>query len=144
MPGFCREDIEWLIKLAEREDLEVIEVSQGEASVTVKRRAKHSASSFSLSLPAPTAKPDEAPQEDLVPVLAPMAGSFYRSPAPGALPFADVGDEVQQGETVCLIEAMKLYNDVVAPCAGRIEKFFVHDGDHVDADQELLLIRRIS
>lgn len=138
------EDIEWLVALAAQESLVELEVSDGESSVLVRCTAAPSPAS-------PAAAPQPAPPEPaapetgtLVAVRAPMAGVFYRGPSPDAPPFADIGDDVQAGETVALIEAMKLYNDIAAPCAGRIERVASADGDHVDADQELLWIRPVG
>jgi len=134
------EDIEWLVALAAREGLAEIAVTDGEASVLVRCPAAPATPAES----AAPARPHETPGESLVPVTAPMAGAFYRAPAPDSPPFVDVGDEVQVGETIALIEAMKLYNDVTAPCSGRVEEILVADGDHVEADQELMLLRPLS
>lgn len=136
------EDIEWLVALATREELLEIEVSDGENSILVRRVAHSLPAPCETKLPsAPPQKKTHPPAESLVAVRAPMSGVFYRSPAPDSPPFVDVGDDVQAGETVALVEAMKLYNDVPAPCSGRVENILVADGDHVEAEQELLLIR---
>jgi acetyl-CoA carboxylase biotin carboxyl carrier protein len=137
------EDIEWLVALAAREGLVEIEVSEGDASVLV-----GCAASAALAGPVTAAESAADPPEHLggalIPVRAPMAGGFYRAPAPDSPPFVDAGDDVQTGETVALIEAMKLYNDIPAPCSGRVERILANDGDHVEADQELMLIRPLG
>jgi biotin carboxyl carrier protein len=138
------EDIEWLVALAAREGLVEIEVSEGDASVLVGCAASAApAGSVTTAREAPV-EPAELLGGGLMPVRAPMPGGFYRAPAPDSPPFVDAGDDVQVGETVALIEAMKLYNDIPAPCSGRVEKILANDGDHVEADQELMLIRPLG
>ena len=133
------EDIRWLVALARREDLVEIEVTEGDASVLVRCAPPAQAAPVHVHSHEPA--PDECSTGTLTPVRAPMAGVFYRSPSPDSPPFADVGDDVQAGETIALIEAMKLYNDIPAPCSGRVERVLASDGDHVEADQELILLR---
>ena len=137
------DDIQWIISLLMSEDLAELEVNVGDQGITVRRDV---ATSALLSAPAGAAEQpvDEGESEGLVPVLAPMAGAFYRSSAPDVPFFVEVPDDVQEGETVALIEAMKLYNDVEAPCGGRIERILVEDASRVAADQQLMLIRPLA
>jgi len=138
------DDIEWLVALAAREGLVEIEVSEGDSSTLVRCAAPAPAPAPAMAA-APTLSEPETPLGlTITAVRAPMGGVFYRSPAPDSPPFVEVGDDVQIGETVALIEAMKLYNDITAPCSGRVERVLASDGDHVDADQELILIRPIG
>lgn len=75
-------------------------------------------------------------------INAPMVGTFYRSPSPGAKPFVSVGQTVHAGETVCIIEAMKLLNEIEAESDGTIVKILVENGDPVEFGQALFEIRR--
>ncbi|MYF64238.1 MAG: acetyl-CoA carboxylase biotin carboxyl carrier protein [Rhodothermaceae bacterium] len=74
------------------------------------------------------------------PVLAPTPGTFYAKPSPDSEPFVQVGDNVSKGQTVCIIEAMKLMNEVESEIAGTVTQILVGDGDPVEYDQPLLLI----
>ena len=78
--------------------------------------------------------------EGLVAVRAPMLGTFYRAPAPGERPFVEVGDKVEPGDTVCLMEVMKLFNSVQAGIAGTVVKIAVENGSMVEHGQALILI----
>ncbi|KAL1566363.1 Biotin carboxyl carrier protein of acetyl-CoA carboxylase 1, chloroplastic [Salvia divinorum] len=69
-----------------------------------------------------------------------MAGNFYRSPAPGAPPFVKVGDKVQKGQVICIIEAMKLMNDIEADHSGTVVEVLVDDGKPVSLDMPLFII----
>src|SRR5690554_2261011 len=71
---------------------------------------------------------------------SPMVGTFYRSPAPGSKPFVEVGQRVKKGETVCIVEAMKMMNQIEADKEGVIEAILVEDGEPVEFDQPLLTI----
>lgn len=73
-------------------------------------------------------------------VVSPMVGTFYASPAPGAKPFAQLGDTVKPGQTVCIIEAMKLMNDISSEVSGRVAQILVQDGQAVEYGQVLMLI----
>jgi acetyl-CoA carboxylase biotin carboxyl carrier protein len=73
-------------------------------------------------------------------VPAPLVGVFYRSPAPGAKPFVEVGDEVVEGQVLCILEAMKLMNEIVSEHSGKIERICVNDGQLVTLHQELFWI----
>ncbi|MBE3583754.1 MAG: acetyl-CoA carboxylase biotin carboxyl carrier protein [Limnochordaceae bacterium] len=80
----------------------------------------------------------DEPQQ--VPVVAPMVGTFYRGPSPDAPPFVEVGSRVTAGQTLCIIEAMKLMNEITAEVAGRVVAILAEDGEPVEYGQTLLLI----
>jgi biotin carboxyl carrier protein len=137
-----KDDILWLIALAEGEGLAELEVRGPDWGVLVRRVSAAPAATAHAVFHAPTPAATAAHVGgELVPIKAPMAGIFYRSSAPDSPPFVEEGDEVQQGETVALIEAMKLYSDVEAPCAGRVDRILAADASRVAADQDLMLIR---
>jgi acetyl-CoA carboxylase biotin carboxyl carrier protein len=95
-------------------------------------------------LAAPAAeKPSAAPVTDeskLITIKAPMIGTFYRSPGPDKPPFVNVGDEIKPGKTLCIIEAMKLFNEIESEVSGRIVKVLVDDAKPVEYDQPLFLV----
>ncbi|MGY1701180.1 acetyl-CoA carboxylase biotin carboxyl carrier protein [Geodermatophilus sp. SYSU D00766] len=90
--------------------------------------------------PEPPAAAPEVP-EGTVPVRAPLVGTFYTAPSPGAEPFVRVGDEVEAGQTLGIVEAMKLMNPIVADAAGVVTEVRVGDAESVEYDQVLLLLR---
>ncbi len=97
--------------------------------------------------PPPTAPPAAPPaREDpnLVAVLSPMVGTFYRAPAPGEAPFVKVGDRIQTGQTVCIIEAMKLMNELEAEVSGEVVEILAENGQPVEFDQPLMRVRADS
>ena len=88
--------------------------------------------------PASAAEPGSGANEDLV--LAPIVGTFYEAPAPDADPFVKVGDRVEVGQTLCIIEAMKLMNEIQAETAGTIKQILVSNAEPVEFDQPLFVI----
>jgi acetyl-CoA carboxylase biotin carboxyl carrier protein len=90
------------------------------------------------STPPPTAA---AARSDLVTLAAPMVGTFYRSSAPGEPPFVEVGSRVRSGQTVCIVEAMKLMNELEAETAGEVVEILVENGTPVEFGQALMRIR---
>ncbi|XP_047969544.1 biotin carboxyl carrier protein of acetyl-CoA carboxylase 2, chloroplastic-like isoform X2 [Salvia hispanica] len=91
--------------------------------------------------PSPAALPAPAkPKSSHPPFKSPMAGNFYRSPAPGAPPFVKVGDKVQKGQVICIIEAMKLMNDIEADQSGTVVEIVAEDGKPVSVDTPLFII----
>jgi acetyl-CoA carboxylase biotin carboxyl carrier protein len=83
---------------------------------------------------------DEPSSNGLVPIASPMVGTFYRSPSPSAPAFVDIGDRIAVGQTVCIIEAMKLMNDMPAEVAGRIVKVCAENGTTVEYGQALFML----
>src|SRR5262249_60325319 len=80
------------------------------------------------------------PASNLKPITSPMVGTFYRAPAPDADPFVEVGDVVSVGQTVCIIEAMKLMNEIEAETKGRVAQILVENAQPVEFGQKLFLI----
>jgi acetyl-CoA carboxylase biotin carboxyl carrier protein len=100
-----------------------------------------------VAAPAPAAAPTpaaEAPaateNSNLIEVKSPMIGTFYRKPSPDKDPFKDVGDSIKEGDVVCVIEAMKLFNEIESEVSGKIVKFLVEDNSPVEYDQPLFLV----
>ena len=83
--------------------------------------------------------PDEG-ADNRIPVLAPLVGTFYESAQPGSKAFAQVGDVVEAGQTVCIVEAMKLMNEVAAAEGGKVAEICVSNGDPVEFDQVLMYL----
>jgi acetyl-CoA carboxylase biotin carboxyl carrier protein len=98
------------------------------------------------STPGPTMQPDDAQgtvagSEDGHTITSPMVGTFYRSPSPDSEPFASTGDTVTVGQTLCIIEAMKIMNEIEADASGEIAEILVQDGDPVEYNQPLIRLR---
>lgn len=100
------------------------------------------ASAAPAAAPAAAAEPAAAPvaAEDTRTINSPMVGTFYRAPSPGAKPFADVGQKVKAGDTVCIIEAMKLLNEIETEYDGVIKEILVENGQPVEFGQPLFVI----
>ncbi len=147
--------IKKLIELLEESNVEELEIKEGEESVRISRGSRSvyaqpmpayyqtaPAAPQATAEPAPTAPP--TPLEPAAPaghsVKSPMVGTFYRSPSPGAAPFIEKGKKINAGDTVCIIEAMKMMNQIQADKSGTIEAILVEDGEPVEFDQPLVLI----
>ena len=83
---------------------------------------------------------DPSAADNRIPVLAPLVGTFYSASTPGSKPFVEVGDVVETGQTVCIVEAMKLMNEVAAAEGGKVAEVCVKDGDPVEFDQVLIYL----
>lgn len=142
--------IRWLIQAFENSDLTALEVCEGENKVRLER---HSAAQPAFApAPAPTSIPASAPalaaspfQDEsdaldfnrLTEVKSPMVGVFYEAPAPGAKPFVKRGDRVKKGDVLCVIEAMKLMNEITAESDGEVADICVQNGEVVEFGQPL-------
>jgi acetyl-CoA carboxylase biotin carboxyl carrier protein len=140
-----------LIELLEESGISEIEISEGEESVRISRYPKPgtvtmaqapAAAPPAASPPAATAlaAPEIAAPARGQQVTAPMVGTFYSGPAPGAKPFVDIGSEVKPGDTLCVIEAMKMMNQIESEFAGRVVSVLVENGSPVEFGQPLFLI----
>lgn len=145
-------ELKALLRLMEGNDVEELEVEEGGRRIRIRRRsapplvppaAMVAASHVSApgvvtaSLSAPAAVPDTT---GLVGVESPMVGTFFRAPAPGAEPYVKEGDLVQKGTVLCVIEAMKLMNEVESEVKGRIARIPAQNGQPVEFGQTLFLI----
>jgi len=138
-----------LIELLEESGIAEIEIHEGEESVRISRNtvAAPAAAPVAITTPAPAplaaATPIAAPTEESIEghvLNSPMVGSFYRAPSPGAASFVDVGSSVSVGDTLCIIEAMKLLNPIEADKAGTIKAILVENGQPVEYNQPLFII----
>jgi len=112
------------------------------APVVIEPQAVAPAAPAQVSAPAPAPKP-EAPKEDTskyVEVKAPIVGTFYRAPSPDAEPFVKEGDTVKKGQVLCIIEAMKLMNEIESEVSGVVRKILVSNGEPIEYGQVLFLI----
>ncbi|HEY7771884.1 MAG TPA: acetyl-CoA carboxylase biotin carboxyl carrier protein [Marinagarivorans sp.] len=148
--------IKKLIELLEESNIEELEISEGEESVRISRGSRNAqmvpmqayAQPPVPAAPAPTPAAAAAPASEEAPAAAPaghsvkspMVGTFYGAPNPGAAPFVSVGQSVKAGDVICIIEAMKMMNQIEADKAGVIEAILVKDGEPVEFDQPLVTI----
>ncbi|RPE98908.1 acetyl-CoA carboxylase biotin carboxyl carrier protein [Vibrio crassostreae] len=145
--------IKKLIELVEESGISELEISEGEESVRISRNSTAPVAPVQYAAaPAPvaaTAAPAAAPvaAEAAAPavpaghqVLSPMVGTFYGAPSPDAKPFVKVGQSVTAGETLCIVEAMKMMNQIEADKSGVVTAILVEDGQPVEFDQALVII----
>lgn len=142
-----------LIDLVQESGISELEVTEGEEKVRI---AKHSTAPIQMQqgyayAPAPVAAPVSTgassvnlDDEDDIPeghvVKSPMVGTFYRAPSPGAEPFIAIGQSVKQGETLCIIEAMKLLNEIESDATGVVKAILVENGQPVEFGEPLFVI----
>lgn len=144
--------IKKLIELVEESGIAELEISEGEESVRINRYSNAPAAAVQYTAApvaaAPTA-PAAAPVEAAAPVpaepaghkvLSPMVGTFYRSPSPEAKAFVEVGQSISAGDTLCIVEAMKMMNQIEADKSGVVTAILVEDGQPVEFDQALVII----
>ena len=135
-----------LIDLVAESGIAELEITEGEGKVKIVKFSQASAPvAYAPPVPPPpAAAPAEAPAAPAVPqghiVKAPMVGTFYRSPNPGASPFVELGQTVKDGEPLCIIEAMKLLNEIEADKAGVVKEILVENGEPVEFGQPLFVI----
>jgi acetyl-CoA carboxylase biotin carboxyl carrier protein len=91
--------------------------------------------------PSVEAQPEEKADSGTIEIKSPMVGTFYRSPAPGAKSFTDVGSEITSGDVVCIIEAMKLMNEIKSEIGGKVVSILVENGEPVEFGQPLFLVK---
>ncbi len=143
-----------LIKLVEESNVEELEISRWGRKVRISKKARASSANNSestaatvVSLEQPSSAPaaetpasSEAEAENLVAIKSPMVGTCYRAATPGAEPFVKTGQVVEKGVVVCIVEAMKLMNEIESEISGRIVKILVEDGQPVEFGQSLFLV----
>ncbi|SDS20204.1 biotin carboxyl carrier protein [Pseudomonas asplenii] len=144
-----------LIELLEESGIDELEIKEGEESVRISRHSKTPAQQYyapaPVQAPAPAAAPvapvaAAAPEVAAAPKLngfvvkSPMVGTFYRTPSPTSPAFVEVGQTVKKGDTICIVEAMKMMNHIQAEASGVIESILVENGQPVEYDQPLFTI----
>jgi len=145
--------IKKMIELLEESGIAEIEIKEGEESLRIARavpgRTPGAAPAAPTAAPTPS-QPSSAPAtgsggaaapaagEHLI--TAPMVGTYYSSPSPGAKAFVEIGEEVEVGQTLCIIEAMKMMNQIDSEKAGRVKAMLVKNGEPVEFDQPLFII----
>jgi acetyl-CoA carboxylase biotin carboxyl carrier protein len=137
-----------LVELMQTEGLDRIRVQVGETDIDLRMSAPNQPISGALTeqnrsqtaAAGAQTEPSRALPANVKKVLAPLVGVFYRAPAPGAPPFCETGGAVTEGQVLCILEAMKLMNEIVSEYDGKIAKICVNDGDLVTLNQELMWI----
>ncbi|MFV8819747.1 acetyl-CoA carboxylase biotin carboxyl carrier protein [Haliea sp. E17] len=144
-----------LIELLEESNIDEIEIKEGEESVRISRNSAAAAyppplmpayapppppAPVAAAPAAPAPAVESAPQPSGHQVKSPMVGTFYRSPSPTSPPFAEEGQTVKVGDVICIVEAMKMMNQIEADKAGTLQAFHVENGEPVEFDQPLFSI----
>ncbi|HET6463792.1 MAG TPA: acetyl-CoA carboxylase biotin carboxyl carrier protein [Candidatus Krumholzibacteria bacterium] len=151
-----KQEIEELIRLVEESKITELEVSHGRTRIRISKNGvavpvTHMTAAPSSGLPIHAAasreveESEEAPAEDklasnLKQIKSPMVGTVYRAPAPGSEPFIDIGQPVAVGQTVCIVEAMKLMNEIGSDFSGVVRRVLVENGQPVEYGQPLFLV----
>ena len=143
-----------LIDLVQESGIAELEITEGEERVRISRAGPPGPTYMAIPqglqmapAPAPVAAPVAAPSAPAAPpqveghiVKSPMVGTFYRSASPGAKTFVEIGDRVNAGDTLCIIEAMKLLNEIEADQGGQVKEVYVENGQPVEYGEPLFLI----
>ncbi|PXX93492.1 acetyl-CoA carboxylase biotin carboxyl carrier protein [Marinobacter vulgaris] len=145
--------IKKLIELLEESDVEELEIHEGDDSVRISRRREQLAAPQYMaqypapqtsSTPPPPAPASDEPAKPAEPtghaVKSPMVGTFYRSPSPTTKAFVEVGQSVKAGDVVCIVEAMKMMNQIEADKSGTVAEILVENGQPVEFDQPMIII----
>lgn len=156
-----QKELKELIEFLKEQDIAEFELERGDVKVRIKRAlpstpvephylAVPTVSPTTVGIPSPLTAPSQspipeppkpAPEDDFHPVRSPIVGTFYEAPSPGAPPFIKLGDFVEVGQVLCIVEAMKLMNEIESDIAGEVVKKLVNNGQPIEYGQELFLIR---
>jgi len=139
-----------LIDLVQESGIAELEITEGEEKVKIVKGGAVGAAAAALAAPppaeprpvsgAPAAPAEPEPAQEGHVVKAPMVGTFYRSPSPDAKAFVEVGQAVKEGDTICIIEAMKLMNEIEADASGTVKAILVENGQPVEYGQPLFIL----
>lgn len=148
MENISLELIEELAKKINENSLNEITLEKGDEKITLKKEVRREVANATTYVPqsvsnvAPkttaTSKKEDKIKGNII--VAPMAGTFYRSPAPGEPHFVQEGDSINKGDTVCIIEAMKMMNDVISNFSGNVTKILVENGEVVQKGDRLFIV----
>jgi len=156
-----QKELKELIEFLIEKDIAEFELERGDVKVKIKRAGEHTVvharsempyvavtvpqggppSVTALPVPPSAEQPQPVPEEELHIVKSPIVGTFYEAPSPGAPPFVKVGDAVEVGQVLCIVEAMKLLNEIESDVAGEIVKKMGSNGQPIEYGQELFAIR---
>jgi acetyl-CoA carboxylase biotin carboxyl carrier protein len=155
-----QKELKELIEFLIEKDITEFELERGDVKVKIKRGGEHTVVyapadatrpvAIPVSVPpvpggvsaaAPPSPPAPVPEESFHTVKSPIVGTFYEAPSPGAPPFVKVGDSVEVGQVLCIVEAMKLLNEIESDVAGEIVKKIAGNGQPIEYGQELFAIR---
>ena len=140
-----------LIELLDESGIAEIEITEGEESVRISRYSQHAPVAAPIAAPIAAAAPVAAPvaaaaavvapvEDDGYDVTSPMVGTYYAASSPGAAPYVQVGDRVNEGDTLCIIEAMKMMNQIETDVSGVIKSIRIQNGEPVEFGQTLFVI----
>ena len=137
--------IKKLIHMLEQSDLNEIEVSQGEESVRISKGNSNDISTSISNTDQSQAATNQDPIESNTEIIgniikSPIVGTFYRKPSPEKPPFVNIGDTVSEGDVVCIVEAMKMMNEIKSEYSGKIISILPSDGQPIEFDQTLIII----
>ncbi len=144
-----REFIRELIELVKRSNIRAVRIESGELKIEIEthqgepvplREEKHHLEEFRHQEVLPPSEEISEEDRKLHVIKSPLVGTFYRSPSPGAPPFVEVGDMVSPGQVLCIIEALKVMNEIESDVRGKVEKILVENGETVEYGQPLFLI----
>ena len=134
-------DVERLVGLLQESGVGEIRVRHGETEISVRARPEAPAPQATQGVPD-MVDPEPSPEMDgLHAVRSPVVGTFYLAPAPGEEPYVEVGDAVSAGQTMCIVEAMKLMNEIVADVSGEVVEVLAENAGGVEYDQPLFYLR---
>ncbi|MBN1511479.1 MAG: acetyl-CoA carboxylase biotin carboxyl carrier protein [Phycisphaerae bacterium] len=148
---FDLDQIRELIRLMAENDIAEVSVRSGDDAIELKRIGSQAvvqtmaapvASALVAAPPPATAAAPATPDESQVPIVSPMVGTFYTAPDPNSPPYVTIGSEVTEDTVVCIVEAMKVFNEIKAEVRGTIEKILVSNADGVDYGQPLFMVRK--
>jgi len=139
-----------LIDLVSESNISELEITEAEGKVRIVKGSGPGAQFMTappvMAMPAPVAAPTGPAEPEAAPapagktIKSPMVGTFYRAGSPGAKPFVEVGSVVKEGEPVCIIEAMKIMNEIESDCTGTITRLLVENGQAVEFGQPLFIV----
>jgi acetyl-CoA carboxylase biotin carboxyl carrier protein len=159
-----QKELKELIEFLIEKDIAEFELERGDVKVRIKRAGEHTVvhaqpdprffavppvaasgidtgAQLPAAVPPPPAAAPPAPEENLHTVKSPIVGTFYEAPSPGAPPFAKVGDTIEVGQVLCIVEAMKLLNEIESDVAGEVVKKLASNGQPIEYGQDLFVIR---
>lgn len=155
-------EIQGLIKFVSKSGVNEVSIEQGEFKITIKIASGSQEQNYIVQSPqqmqqapvqmaapvaaaqpaavAETAVPDSAANGNYIEIKSPMIGTFYRKPSPDKDSFVNIGDSISEGDVICVVEAMKLFNEIESEISGKIVKVLVDDNSPIEYDQPLFLV----